>query len=56
MEYKIHKLATNDPSLFARDINKLISEGWEPEGGIAVIAGDLNHTFFQALVRRVQVA
>lgn len=54
MEYKIHKLATNDPSLFARDINKLISEGWEPEGGIAVIAGDLNHTFLKAIHRKIR--
>ena len=51
MEYKIveaHYAAT-----LARLVNELISEGWEPQGGVAIAFDSSNNAVYtQALIRR----
>ena len=41
-QFKEYKLVfgAEDGNKFVQDVNKLISEGWQPIGGVAVITGE----------------
>lgn len=50
MEYTL--VYDNIPDQLIQKVNKLIGEGWEPIGGIAVTRNDVEEVFYQALVKK----
>lgn len=51
MDYKVVEASTLEA--LVRSVNKLIAEGWIPQGGICE-AGTDNFLFFQAMVYKIE--
>lgn len=52
MEYKILFKIMETHLQFAEVVNAAIKEGWEPLGGVSIVMGTTQHTFYQAMIRR----
>lgn len=58
MEYKVVYGHWNGLKGFESEVNRLIKEGWKPQGGIAVVSykelyerNDIKDHFFQAMIK-----
>lgn len=50
IEYKV--ATSNDPEAIQRIVQELLTNGWEPQGGLSV-SGEREKCFCQAVVRKI---
>lgn len=50
MEYIV--VTATEVGKFIEDVNFLISDGWEPQGGVSLVTDHTTIGYFQAMIKR----